>query len=360
MPSNQHDVALAAQAVRELTRLAQDQGKFSTLMAVVNGCALAHKVLPQEVVEKLFRTPGLPYPFRQLLEEEYPQQFHEHMKEQFLKSTPSSTSIASSGSNTNLTVPPGTIVSNQQGQPIGMTTTYGGLSGSSPMQTSFTGASTTGMPSAPPGATPFVPASNSGGASSMGSKSLAPMTECKKVVTADPYTVVEQDATGELVCNMHRTLDWCSHVQEVIEKGWDAGWPYEVLELRVPIVPDLDVWAHVIIDQAVTAGGKKVYVKGKKKSDLFVGYTTPEEGRLVLRSMLHNWALPRFREPGMPKMDGILAECRVAKHGVEAENALKNPQSNQHGLANMWLVVAEGMCLYCRDLFDTAGDVPQI
>lgn len=175
------------------------------------------------------------------------------------------------------------------------------------------------------------------------------------------------DNNGALFCtgNGHAPPDlgftWCNHVEHVVKDNLDGEWCFDQDVFMVPMFPTLGMWAEVRLDSAErTLVGRKLLLPVQSGGNFvegldFIGFLSEGEGRGVVRTLLYEWALPKWKPPGSK---GPGKECASRRHGLVQQNDMIAgcAKSASYRGATMWSVVTEDLCLSCAAMLKDLDD----
>lgn len=159
---------------------------------------------------------------------------------------------------------------------------------------------------------------------------------------------------------------WCEHIEWYVQEGLDQKDIWDETEdgtlsltgvrLMVPIIPRLSQWADVGFGAEHHGNYKmellldsKVDIKTGEVPSEFLGFFSPGEGRMVLRSMVLTWFAPR---------DVEIKECQATTHDFQAQMSWERDHKKgreRERLAQHWSVFTKGFCLRCAAISDAIG-----
>lgn len=144
----------------------------------------------------------------------------------------------------------------------------------------------------------------------------------------------------------------CEHVSKCILENADAEWINPSDDLSVPVFPDANVWAQVLLvpipNESDIAKIKLVYEDDLTiDRSVMLGLWTRGEGRLSIRAAI----LEHIRSKVDPREDftshTIWTQCPSSTHGFPQIQAMQHNSEVWFKQACMWFIAMEEACLPC-------------
>jgi hypothetical protein len=147
-------------------------------------------------------------------------------------------------------------------------------------------------------------------------------------------------------------VTWCDHIERMVKTSEDAesiwsddldDFDMEYVLCMVPMMPTLNVWCAVKF-LPIRAGLMVAYFYRDIAPDIQVelGYISPGEGRMTLRSMVKE----NFEQFWLTYPD---SQCVDSMHNMVAQRAWTTAQKAQDNswFLERWMVFMTGKCMTC-------------
>jgi hypothetical protein len=160
------------------------------------------------------------------------------------------------------------------------------------------------------------------------------------------------------------SVDWCEHIQRMIELGEDA-YKYKLGDrlVKVPILPSAGIWATVVIDkEPVVANSAMMHMEYQpdignlRKIEL--GLWNPGEGMRSMRTVIVDWIKSRLDPEENVTSEPFKTRCPNNAHSLRSSRIMSE-KANDPGWkwTCLWNIVMERACTPCLEESQGGSDV---
>jgi len=178
----------------------------------------------------------------------------------------------------------------------------------------------------------------------------------------DGSEVVERDGALVCTCPSSNKAGWCSHVQNVVQRGIDAQ-PSGSLhadfvlipsKIIVPVFPSKGFFQEVWLDSVEADGSRKVaFSFDPTAKGVTLGWLFPGECRNVVRNMLLEWLKGLY-------LTVSTCTSTIHKNQKWSKADKREDDIESRDLVDLWCLLVHSECYACHSFSDFNSDAPEL